>query len=49
VLEKKIFNITAILPGNENEIKVKYWVENDKLIIDSPVKRGCSMIVLRVE
>ena len=49
VLGKKSFNITAILPGNENEIKVKNWIESDKLIIDSPVKRGCSMIVLREE
>jgi len=47
VLEKKSYNITAILPGNEKEIQVKSRVEKDKVFIDSPVKRGCSMIVLR--
>lgn len=47
VLAYKSFNITVLLPGNENEIQVKSRVEKDRLIIDSPVNRGCSMIVLR--
>jgi len=31
VLGDKSFTITAILPGNENEIQVKNWIEKEKL------------------
>jgi hypothetical protein len=47
LLGKKAFLVTAILPGDDQEIKIKYWIENDHVVFDTPVKRGCAMIIIR--
>jgi hypothetical protein len=47
VLGEKTVIATAILPGDEKEVQIKFWIENDHVIFDTPVKRGCAMIVIR--
>ena len=47
MLENKAYEFKAIVPGSEKEIPVKATNNKDILVLDVPIKRGCSMLVLR--